>query len=236
MIVVGRARLFVLLPMLMFALGSLVTQAQTSVPRAIALEDYATVKRITGAGISADGKWMHYTVTPNDGDGTLFVKSLDGDTVYDVPRGANPAFSENGRWIGYFIAPPAAEARGRGRGGRGGQGQGGAGTEAPPTRPFEVIDLTTGIKSSFPSVANFAFSPDGEWLLMRPTAPTAAPARNAASSGPKPGNGHHPRYRAGTSSDGESSPLRPSSFFTSTQVDNNASGALACGSTSHSWR
>lgn len=30
---------------------------------------------------------MLYTVTPNDGDGTLFVKSLDGDKVHEVPRG-----------------------------------------------------------------------------------------------------------------------------------------------------
>ena len=102
---------FALLPALILSIGSLMIHAQSTAPRPITLEDYAKIKRITAAGISNDGKWMHYTVTPNDGDGILLVKSLDGDTVHEIARGANPAFSENGRWIGYFIAPPAAVIR-----------------------------------------------------------------------------------------------------------------------------
>src|SRR5687767_15304309 len=136
-----RARRVVVavLPALLLATGSFIVTAQSPTPKALELADYAKFKRITGAAISNDGKWMHYTVTPNDGDATLFVKSLDTDKVYDVPRGANPAFSEDGRWIGYFIAPPQAEGRGRGRGARGGgQGQAQSGTaETPPARPFE---------------------------------------------------------------------------------------------------
>jgi dipeptidyl aminopeptidase/acylaminoacyl peptidase len=170
----------ILLPALILMMGSLMIQAQAPAPKPIALDDYASVKRITGAALSNDGKWMHYTVTPNDGDGVLFVKALDGDTVHEIPRGANAGFSEDGRWIGYFIAPPQAEGRGRGRGARGGGGQT-AGAEAPPARPFEVIDLTTGEKSTYQSVANFAFSPNGDWLLMRPQAP--APPGGAAPAG-----------------------------------------------------
>ena len=56
-------------------------------PKPIALDDYARFKRIGGAAISSDGKWMVYTVTPNDGDGTLFVQSLDTATKHEVPRG-----------------------------------------------------------------------------------------------------------------------------------------------------
>ena len=113
------------------------------------------------------------------------MKSLDGDKVHEIPRGANPAFSDDGRWIGYFIAPPAAEGRGRGRGARGqrGQAQGGAARRRRPARPFEVIDLATGTKSPFPSVGNFAFSPDGEWLLLRPHRRGGAAARPAAAAG-----------------------------------------------------
>ena len=175
-----HARRRLLLPALILAAAPALIRAQSAAPKPIALEDYPKFKRITGAAISNDGKWMHYSVTPNQGDGTLFIKSLDGDKVYEVARGANPSFSEDGRWVGYFIAPPESEGRGRGRGGRGGgggQAQGTANNETP-TRPFEVIDLSTGVKSTFPSVANFAFSPDGEWLLLRPQAATA-PAGNA---------------------------------------------------------
>jgi hypothetical protein len=181
-----------LLPALILATAPLVIRAQSSAPKPIALEDYAKFKRITSAAISGDGKWMLYAVTPNDGDGTLYVKSLDGDKVYEIARGANPAFSDDGRWVGYFIAPPASEGRGRGRGnrGRGGDTQGAANNEQQAARPFEVIELSTGAKSSFPSVANFAFSPDGEWLLMRPQAATAAPATGApAGRGGRGGQG-----------------------------------------------
>jgi dipeptidyl aminopeptidase/acylaminoacyl peptidase len=176
MTAVRRSHRLALLPALILVMGSLMLQAQAPAPKPIALEDYAKFKRITGAAISNDGKWMHYAVSPNDGDATLFVKSLEGDKVHEIARGVNPAFSEDGRWIGYFIAPPQAEGRGRGRGARGGgQAQGGS-ADAPAARPFEVIDLTTGTKSSFPSVGTFAFSPDGEWLLIRPQTVGAAPA------------------------------------------------------------
>ena len=105
----SRSRLLVLIPALTLFTGSLMIQAQAPAPKPIALEDYAQFKRITGAAIANDGGWMHYTVSPNDGDAVLFVKSLDGDKVHEIARGANPAFSDDGRWIGYFIAPPAAE-------------------------------------------------------------------------------------------------------------------------------
>ena len=101
----SRVRLTALLPVLVLVCGSLIIQAQSAAPRPIALDDYAQFKRITGAAISNDGKWMHYTVTPNDGDATLYVRSLETEKVQEIPRGANPAFSEDGRWIGYFIAP-----------------------------------------------------------------------------------------------------------------------------------
>jgi dipeptidyl aminopeptidase/acylaminoacyl peptidase len=181
MVALGRNRR-VLLPALILALSPLLIRAQSAVPKPIALDDYAKFRRITGAAISSDGKWMHHTVAPNDGDGTLYVKSLDGDKVYEVARGDNPAFSENGRWIAYFIARPASEGRG-GRAGRGGRGGGqaqGEATNETPARPFEVIELATGVKSTFPSVSTFTFSPDGDWLMMRPqSATTTAPTTNA---------------------------------------------------------
>jgi dipeptidyl aminopeptidase/acylaminoacyl peptidase len=154
--------------------------------RPITIEDYARFKRIAGASISADGKWMLYTVTPNDGDGTLFIQSLDTATKHEIPRGTGASFSDTSRWVAYFVAPPA------GRGGRGGTGRG-AGAQTPPQtgsqtaatpappRAFEVLDLTTGTKTSFPAVASFSFSPNGEWLLLRPQGATPAPAAEAGA-------------------------------------------------------
>ena len=121
----------------------------TVTPKPITLDDYARFKRIAGAAISADGKWTLYTVTPNDGDGTLFVKALDAATVYEVPRGTGASFSDNARWVGYFITPPAAGRGGRGAGGRGGggapaQGEGGgsrAGAHVRAARSDQRIEV-----------------------------------------------------------------------------------------------
>ena len=170
--------------------------AQSTAPKPITLDDYAKFKRITNAAISTDGTWMLYMLTPNEGDGTLVVRSLDGDKTYDVPRGTNAAFSDNARWVGYFIAPPESPGRG-GRGGRGGNapappGGATAGAQTTPPRTFEVLDLSTGTKTTFPSVGSFAFVPEGDWLLMRPqgtqAAVTEAPAGRGGRGG-APGTG-----------------------------------------------
>jgi len=158
-------------------------------PKPITLDDYPKFRRITGASISSDGTWMLYTIAPNEGDATLYVKSLDTDTVYEIPRGSNASFSDAGGWVGYFINPPSNNGRG-GRGGRGGGGRGGAaqageGNQAP-ARAFELLDLATGTKMPFAGVGSFSFSPDGEWLLMRPGG-GGAPAAGGGGRGGRGG-------------------------------------------------
>jgi len=167
----------------------------------ITLDDYPRFKRIAGTSISTDGKWMHYTVTPNEGDGTLYVKSLDTATVHEIPRGTGASFADGGRWAGYFIAPPAAAGRGARGGGRGGapaQGaQADAGAQAA-ARTFELIDLSSGARTTFPAVASFSFSPDGEWLFIRPQGAAAPAAEGAGGRGGRGGATAAPADSAAT--------------------------------------
>ena len=179
-------RLSLCVILVIVAVMPFVIAAQSAAPKPIDLEAYTKFKRITGSAISTDGKWMLYTLTPNEGDATLFVKALDSDKVYDVLRGASASFSDNGRWVGYFIEPPASTGRGGRGGGRGGNSPApsagaGAGADATPRRTFELLDLSNGTKTAFPAVGSFAFSPDGEWLLIRPQGAQAAPAADAAA-------------------------------------------------------
>ena len=151
------------------------------------LPDYGSWNRITGTAISPDGKWMTYTLQPNDGDATLFVKQLDGDKVFTVNAGTaptagrgdggggfgggpanGPTFSDDSRFVGYYVNPPGTKGRARGPGaGRGGRG--GASPAAAETTPrkFELLDLESGTKLDVPNAASFRFAKGGHWLAVR---------------------------------------------------------------------
>src|SRR5215813_8829150 len=78
--------------------------------KVLTLADYGPWKRIASTAISDDGKWVTYTLTPNDGDETLYVKQLDADKLYTISIGS--------------------PAGGGGRGGAGGGGRGGGGGQS----------------------------------------------------------------------------------------------------------
>ncbi|HEX7546652.1 MAG TPA: prolyl oligopeptidase family serine peptidase [Gemmatimonadaceae bacterium] len=153
------------------------------------LPDYGRWNRITSTSLSTDGKWMSYAYQPNDGDATLFVKQLDGDKIFTIPIGSAPAaavgdaagggrggggggvqFSDDSRFVGYYVNPPeqAGGRGGRGGGGRGGAPQAGATAAAPrAVRRFEVLDLSTGEKFAVPNGASFRFAKGSAWLAVR---------------------------------------------------------------------
>ena len=54
--------------------------------KVLGLADIGRWNRITNAALSADGKWMTYVVTPNEGDGTLLDSQLDGSKAIHDPR------------------------------------------------------------------------------------------------------------------------------------------------------
>jgi dipeptidyl aminopeptidase/acylaminoacyl peptidase len=139
--------------------------AATSDPttkKVLGLPDIGRWKRINGTALSADGKWLTYAFAPNDGDDTLFVKSLDSDKLYAIPRGSGAVISDDSRHVGYFVAP----AR-NGRGGNAPAGRGGAVPFAGPPRKFELLDLATGAKFEVPDAATFKFSKGSKFVAVR---------------------------------------------------------------------
>ncbi len=56
--------------------------------------------------ISNDGKWVVYTVTPQEGDAELFVHSTDGSNFKkSFPRGYNAIITEDNRFVVFKIKP-----------------------------------------------------------------------------------------------------------------------------------
>jgi dipeptidyl aminopeptidase/acylaminoacyl peptidase len=163
---------FALLPADVLAFQAPADGAEVVAPaggKVLTLEDYAGWKRIGSAGLSPDGRWMSYAYSPNEGDDTLFIRQLDGNTVHSVVRGTGPSFSGDSRWITYTITPP--ESNGRRGGGAGGRGQappgraGGAAQGGDGTRTFVLLDLQTGTKHEITNVTSSAFSLDARWLI-----------------------------------------------------------------------
>ncbi len=162
----------------------------------LTLADYGPWKRITSAAVSDNGGWMTYSVTPNDGDDTLFVKSLDREQLYTVPTGSAPAargaraggpggagsggagtpqFSDNSQWIAYFVNPPASKGRAarpsaavrRGSADSSAKGDSAAQRDTNAGRHLELLNLATGARYDVPNASGFQFASGSEWLAIK---------------------------------------------------------------------
>lgn len=61
--------------------------------------------------ISNDGKWIVFTVNPQEGDGELFIESVRGNFKLNVPRGYNARITEDNRFVVFRIKPPFKDTR-----------------------------------------------------------------------------------------------------------------------------
>src|SRR4051812_28495794 len=62
--------------------------------------------------ISDNGKWVVFTVTPQEGDAVLWIKSADGSGFQKaVPRGYNARITDDSRFVVFKIKPLYKETR-----------------------------------------------------------------------------------------------------------------------------
>ena len=54
---------------------------------------------------SPDGKYLIYTVIPQEGDGRLVIRSTEGSYAKEIPRGAMPSITSDSRWVVLHIKP-----------------------------------------------------------------------------------------------------------------------------------
>ncbi len=137
--------------------------------KVLTLADYGRWNRIASTAIAPNGLWFAYAYTPNDGDGTLTIKELDGAKTFTQPRGTGATFSDDSRWVAYFVGP--AEGGRAGRGGGGGRA-GGAATGGP-ARFLHILNVTTGAKDSIADVASFRFAKGSHHLTIKKNKPAA---------------------------------------------------------------
>ncbi len=79
--------------------------------RALEHEDVYQWIRMSDVELSRDGEWVAWTEAPDRGDGHLKVTSADGDESWSIPRGQDPVFSGNNRFVLFRIVPQADSVR-----------------------------------------------------------------------------------------------------------------------------
>ncbi|ULQ58000.1 prolyl oligopeptidase family serine peptidase [Flavihumibacter rivuli] len=89
-------------------LASLVNRAQK---KPLTHADYDQWQSISERQVSNNGKYAAFVVNPQEGDGELVVRALDGDYSLTLPRGAQPLFSADSRYLVCKIKPFFKDAR-----------------------------------------------------------------------------------------------------------------------------
>ena len=68
-------------------------------PRPITFSDVADWQRVTGFSLANGGKWCGFMIMPNEGDGELVIREVEGDKKHSFKpgRSSTPSRSTTGR-------------------------------------------------------------------------------------------------------------------------------------------
>lgn len=126
--------------------------SQTQKP--LSLEDYAQWNRITNTAISPDGNWMTYAYSPNEGDATLQIRKLDGDTLRTSINSKQVAFSANSKWLA-FLSDPTKEKQEKLKK-----------DKKPVLSDLNIVKLEPNLISHIKSVKSFSFSKTSKFIAI----------------------------------------------------------------------
>jgi len=90
-------------PVLLLLVAPQVVTAQAKRP--LDHDAYDIWNSIGDESLSPDGNWLIYTVEPGEGDGTLHIKALNGQTSLSIARGTDPEITANSRFVVFTIQP-----------------------------------------------------------------------------------------------------------------------------------
>ena len=159
-----RQSLVVLTLSLLAPLGAAAQTAAPAAKKVISIDDYTRWRTIESSRISGDGNWVAYGLRYSnalDPQPVLHVLRLDTNADQEIPNGAQPAFSDDARWVAYYIDLPYAEAKKLRDGNK------------PVTRKAQLMELQTGNKQTWEDIQSFSFSRGSGHLLLRRRAPDA---------------------------------------------------------------
>jgi dipeptidyl aminopeptidase/acylaminoacyl peptidase len=159
-----------------FTVGT-AAMADTPQRRVLSPDDFYKVQSVGAPQVSADGKWVAYTVSVNDKEANesrtqIYMVSWDGKERFAVTNPAkgthSPKFSPDGKYLAFVATPP---------------GESNAQLMVLDRRGGEPRALT----STADNIGEYAWSPDGQKLVLAiETSGEEAPMPGAAPPKPQP--------------------------------------------------
>lgn len=132
--------------------------AQTPDRKVLDHDAYATWRTIQNQAVSADGRWVLYVLSRDDGDGELVVREAGGETEHRVPRGSAPRFTRDGGHAVFLIRPGLEQSRDARRENLPSAEQ--------PKDSLGILELATGSLSKIAGVRSFRLPDErSQWLV-----------------------------------------------------------------------
>lgn len=129
--------------------------------------------------LSPDGKYLVYTVVPQEGDGRLVIRATGNEYAKEIPRGAMAAITADSRWLVFHIKPfykDIRETRIHKKT-----------PEASPKDTLAWIRLGTDVLTKIPRVKSFRVpEKEGAWLaylLEKPAGDSTTKKRTDSTMG-----------------------------------------------------
>ena len=123
---------------------SITVQAQKKPLDHTVYDQWQSIKDVV---LSNDGNWMSYTVAPQEGDATLYIRHLKTNQIIQIERGTQSRFTENNAYLIAKIKPTFDETR-----------KAKIGKKKPEEMPKDslaILTLSNGSINKIPSVRSY---------------------------------------------------------------------------------
>ena len=123
---------------------SITVQAQKKPLDHTVYDQWQSIKDVV---LSNDGNWMSYTVAPQEGDATLYIRHLKTNQIIQIERGTQSRFTENNAYLIAKIKPSFEENR-----------KAKIGKKKPEEMPKDslaILTLTNGNVKRIPAVKSY---------------------------------------------------------------------------------
>lgn len=152
--------------------------------RPMTLTDLMQFPAIKDPVLSADGGWLACAVWPDRGDGEVWIREVNGNRSYQIPRGVQPVFSRDSRWAAVTVVPSLLEKE---------QAAGDKAKEAKLLNRSVLLDLAGGRQIEMENAEKMVFSENSAWFICQCRLPESAPEPPAAAPAPEPANQDKPK-------------------------------------------